>query len=782
MRVLPTLLLFFLPLYSLHSQGLIRGTVFDLQTLSPLPSAQIILLSADPPQGTLSNEEGEFRLEGISLGRHSVQVRYLGYETVSRANLIVTTGKEVVLQLGMDEKITTADEVEILAEVDKMEAQNELSSVSARTISMEEGLRYAGSRNDPARMAQNFAGVSGANDQRNDIIIRGNSPTGVLWRLEGIDVPNPNHFGALGTTGGPVSMLNNNNLDNSDFLTGAFPAEYGNALAGVFDLKLRSGNNEQHEFMGQVGFNGFELGAEGPLSKNSRASYIANYRYSTLGVFQALGISFGTGTAIPQYQDLVFKVDVPTDKTGRWKLFGMGGISNISFIDSEQDGSALFTDGGQDLYNEAGSGVIGLSNTHLFSEKSYGTFSLAATAIQSGTVIDTLDLEGNPGHFFASDFSQVKYGAMYQYNHKLSAKNQIRAGAMFDLYQIHLLDSVYDVGLKGYRVARDEEDQTTLGQAYAQWKHRFSDQLSLNLGLHAQYLTLNGSMALEPRAGLQYQLSERHRLSLGIGQHSQMQPIQIYFLRTLLPDQSYIQTNKELDFVRSAQFVLAYDVSISQYWRIKVESYYQALSNVAVQSRPSSFSMLNAGADFALPNVDSLVNEGTGQNIGLELTLEKFFSDGYYGLLTASLFDSKYEGSDGETYNTTFNGNYILNLLGGKEWKLGKRNTLSVDARITYAGGKRFTPIDLAASRLRGETVFESHRPFEEQYDPYFRSDFKLTFRMNGKRTTQDWSVDLQNISNHKNIFTQSFNPKSGDLETTYQIGLFPVFQYRILF
>ncbi|MEM7368164.1 MAG: TonB-dependent receptor [Bacteroidota bacterium] len=782
MKCISSLLLLFLPVFSLSAQGIIRGTVYDLQTLSPLPSAQVILLSSDPPKGTLSKENGEFRLEGLSLGRHSVQVRYLGYETVTRANLIVTAGKEVVLQLGMEEKITTADEVEILAEVDKMEAQNELSSVSARTISMEEALRYAGSRNDPARMAQNFAGVSGANDQRNDIIIRGNSPTGVLWRLEGIDVPNPNHFGALGTTGGPVSMLNNNNLDNSDFLTGAFPAEYGNALAGVFDLKLRSGNNEQHEFMGQIGFNGFELGAEGPLSKNSRASYIANYRYSTLGVFNALGISFGTGTAVPQYQDLVFKLDVPTDKTGRWKLFGMGGVSNISFIDSEQDGTGLFNGGGQDLYNDAGSGVIGLSNTHLFSESSYGTISLAATAIQSGTVIDTLDINGIPGHFFASDFSQIKYGTAYQYNHKFNAKNQFRAGAMFDFYVIHLLDSVYDVGLKGYRISRDDTDQTSLGQAYAQWKHRFTDQVSLNLGLHAQYLSLNGSLALEPRMGFSYQLSERHRLSLGIGQHSQMQPIQVYFLRTLLPDGSFLQTNKELDFVKSTQLVLGYDVSIGQQWRIKVESYYQNLTQVAVQSRASSFSMLNAGADFSLPNVDSLVNEGRGSNIGFEFTLEKFFSDGYYALLTASVFDSKYTGSDQQTYNTIFNGNYILNLLGGKEWKLGKRNTLSVDAKVTYAGGKRFTPIDLAASRMRGETIFESGQIFEDQYDPYFRSDLKLTFRLNGKRTTQDWSVDLQNISNHQNIFTQSYNPKSSELETTYQIGLFPVFQYRVLF
>jgi hypothetical protein len=148
-------------------------------------------------------------------------------------------------------------------------------------------------------MASNFAGVSGANDARNDIIIRGNSPSGLLWQLEGLNIPNPNHFGSLSSTGGPVSMLNNNVLDKSDFMTSAFPAQYGNALSGVFDLSLRNGNNEKYEFLGQVGFNGFELGAEGPFSKNSKSSFLINYRYSTLALFQQIGINFGTGSATP---------------------------------------------------------------------------------------------------------------------------------------------------------------------------------------------------------------------------------------------------------------------------------------------------------------------------------------------------------------------------------------------------------------------------------------------------------------------------------------------------
>jgi hypothetical protein len=183
--------------------------------------------------------------------------------------------------------VYTLDDVTVRPDIRKDQAINEMAVVSARSFTIDETERYAGSLGDPSRMAANFAGVTSVSDQRNDIVIRGNSPLGLLWRLEGLEIPNPNHFGSIGTTGGPISMLNINHLTNSDFYTGAFPAEYGNALAGAFDIRMRNGNNQKHEFMGQMGFNGFELGAEGPFSSNSQASYMANFRYSTLEVLHA---------------------------------------------------------------------------------------------------------------------------------------------------------------------------------------------------------------------------------------------------------------------------------------------------------------------------------------------------------------------------------------------------------------------------------------------------------------------------------------------------------------
>jgi hypothetical protein len=290
----------------------IRGTVTDAVSGYPLIGATVILVNSEPKSGTATDINGKFELKGVPLGRQALEISYLGYLSKTINNLLVVSGKEMVIEISLEEKTSTIGEVVIKASAKKTTAQNELAMVSARTFSVEETERFAGSLGDPARMVANYAGVMTQNDSRNDIIIRGNSPAGVLWRIEGIEIPNPNHFGAQGTTGGPVSMVNNNLLTNSDFLTGAFPAEYGNALSGAFDINLRSGNSSEAEYTGQVGFNGFELGAEGPLMKmknGQNASYLANYRYSTLDLVNKMGFSVGTGAAIPQYNDLTFLID-----------------------------------------------------------------------------------------------------------------------------------------------------------------------------------------------------------------------------------------------------------------------------------------------------------------------------------------------------------------------------------------------------------------------------------------------------------------------------------------
>ena len=290
-------------LFAQNVSQTVRGIVTEAFTGNPIEGATIIIPDSKPLVGCKTDAKGEFELKNIKPGRWSFSASIVGYSAQVVSNLMVIAGKETVLTFKLEEKVNYLADVVVKAGHSKERPLNDMALISARSFSVEETERFAGSLGDPSRMVSNYAGVMAGNDSRNDIIIRGNSPMGLLWRIEGVEVPNPNHFGAQGTTGGPVSMLNSNLLANSDFITGAFPAEYGNALSGVFDINLRSGNKEKYEFTGQVGFNGFEAAAEGPIplgKNNPKGSFIVDYRYSTLELVSKLGFNVGTGAAIPQ--------------------------------------------------------------------------------------------------------------------------------------------------------------------------------------------------------------------------------------------------------------------------------------------------------------------------------------------------------------------------------------------------------------------------------------------------------------------------------------------------
>jgi len=402
----------------------ISGIVLDEITKEPLFGANVVLENTEYFIGTSTDENGRFVLNNIPVGRVSLKITYLGYYPKSISNINLGTGKQLVLNIELQEAVIQGEEVEVIATQEKSRPINRMATVSARSFSVEESQRFAGARNDISRMASNFAGVNQGNDSRNDIIIRGNSPIGLLWRYEGVDIPNPNHYGAVGSTGGPVSILNNNVLANSDFFTGAFPAEYGNAFSGVFDLSMRNGNQDKHEFIGQIGFNGFEFAAEGPLNKKSGASYIISYRYSTMAIFSALGVDYGTGTAVPKYQDLSLKINVPTNKIGKFSLFALGGISEIEILESEADTTdseqSLYTGESEDLYNTSTLGVVGLSHTYVINNSTYTKLTLAASYHDFLTRIDSLStLNREPFPSYRNNFKETKLSGVFY----LSKKN-----------------------------------------------------------------------------------------------------------------------------------------------------------------------------------------------------------------------------------------------------------------------------------------------------------------------------------------------------------------------
>lgn len=769
----------------------IRGQVLDMQSQVPLPGVTVVLLETSPPVGAVTDVDGYFRIENVPVGRVSLEMRFIGYQPVLLQNLALTSGKELVLKAEMEEQLITTGEVVVRASRDKTKPLNEMATISARTFSVEESQRYAGARNDVSRMASNFAGVRGSNDAVNDIVIRGNSPNGLLWRLEGVDIPNPNHFGEFGGTGGPVSMLNNNVLSNSDFLTGAFPAQYANALSGVFDLQMRNGNEEQREFLGQIGFNGFEFGAEGPISKSNRSSYLINYRYSTLGVMESIGIDFGTGTAVPEYQDLSFKFNFPIRGKGQFSVFGLGGRSNIDLVssDSGENDDNLYSGDDQDVYTKTNSGIVGLSQTYIFNPKMYVKATVAASGIQNQDVVDSISLEDRSIHsFYNEDNINTRLMTSLLWNYKLNARHNFRAGIYANQLRSNVQDSVFRSSQNRFEVLRDVDANTWLLQPYAHWQMRFSERLTFNTGLSMQYLAQTNSFSPEPRLGVKWSLSPVQSLSFGYGLHTQIAPLLFFHRQVRQADGSYAKPNTDLDFTRAHHLVLGYDWIFTETMRLKVETYYQEISDAIVEVSPSSYSNLNSGS-FTTGIPDSLNNGGSGRNIGLELTLEKFLDRGLYYLVTASLYDSEYTGSDDVTRKTAFAGNYVLNVLGGKEFVLNtdaenrkQRNSITVDLKTTVAGGQRYTPIDLELSRQVGDARYIEDEAFSQQFRDYFRFDVRVAFRMESRKFSQEWAFDVQNVTNQQNLYFQRYNARSGNVEDTYQLGLFPIVQYKIEF
>ncbi|MCE7060853.1 TonB-dependent receptor [Dyadobacter sp. CY343] len=769
----------------------VRGVIRDEVSNAPVIGASILLLQADgaTPVGTTTDVNGDFRITGIPLGRQSFRITMVGYEEQRLSNMVVTSGKEVVVNVTMTENIQALNEIVVTADRtnDKSKTNNELSLVSGRSFNIEDTKRYAGSLGDPSRMAANFAGVVSGDDSRNDIVVRGNSPTGMLWQLEGLNIPNPSHFGSFMATGGPISMLNNNVLAKSDFLTSAFPAQYGNALSSVFDLRMREGNNQKHEFVGQIGFNGFEAGAEGPFSKNSKASFLVNYRYSTLGVFKALGIQFGTGSAVPDYQDLNFKVTIPTGQKGKLTLFGILGGSKVDFLGSEVDTTLTNLYGTENSNTRVTykTNIAGLAYDYNISSKTFARLTLGMSTTRekfSGDSISIATREAFPSG--ESKYNTAKYSAVLNLRHKMNAKSSLYGGVTVDLLDFDLFNkSIHKGGtLDSVRVNVNGE-KNVLTQAYAQWRYRFSPRLLLTTGLHFQHFSLNNSIALEPRAGLQYGLGSGQSLSIGYGSNSQTQSLYTYFIETPA-EKGAVQTNRNLDFTQSHHFVMSYENRLAENLMLKIEPYYQILNNVPVELRTSTYSTLNTGASFGPTDRDSLVNKGSGRNMGIELTLERYFDQDYYFLLTSSLFDSKYKGSDGVERNTAFNTRYVVNLLAGKEIKMGKNmeQVLGFNLRTTLVGGKYFTPLNVAASQFRKEAVYDENLAFSVKQNPYFRTDLRFSYRREMKKSTIEASLDLQNVSANKNIFQQTYNPRTNRLANQYQQGFFPVPYFRYTF
>lgn len=755
----------------------IRGHVVDKETQISLPGATVVILNTDPLKATITDIDGYFRIENILVGRLDIQVSFVGYKVYTISEIQLTASKEVVLEVQLQEEAFSLETVTVKAYKDKTGTINSMATISARTFSAEETRRYAGGMDDPARMASAFAGVAVGNVQDNSIIIRGNSPKGVLWRLEGVDIPNPSHFAGANVAGGGLTTLFSNHLlANSDFFTGAFPAEYGNALAGVFDIKLRSGNNEKREYAFQAGVMGIDFAAEGPFVKGKRASFLFNYRYSTFGLIK----KFIPSEQIPEYQDLCFKLNFPLKKGGVISLWGIGGIDkNAEPVTDDSTKWNYNLDRVQyDLSTNVG--TAGLNYKKIISKSAYIHSSIVASTNNFSWDIKRMNDNLVLRDIIYINNTTSKYTFSTIINKKFSKKHTNRTG-------IILNNIFYNVQTKGRYQGElidysNSKGNSYLFQAYTQSKYDISSKLLLNIGVHTQYFLLNKEYSIEPRLGLKYKINSKNILSFGYGNHSQLEPLNIYMYqkesmgKTVLP-------NKDLTFSKAHHFIIGYDYFITPNLRIKIEPYYQYLYNIPVIA-DSTWSMINYEQELTFDKV--LVNDGTGTNIGIDFTLERFLKNNYYYLLTASFFDSKYTGGNGKTYNSRFNKNYIFNFLGGKEFifdkKQGKTRILGINGRISLMGGHRIVPVDEQLSYQEKEIYYDWSNPYVEQNPSDFFLDLTLSYRINKKKHSSIWTLQVKNATGTPSNYIFEYNLKENKIENTSQTIVVPVISYKIEF
>jgi hypothetical protein len=753
----------------------LRGTIKDEDGKFPLPGATVVIAGSNPIKGTTTNMNGEFHLERIPVGRVDLEIKFMGYEDLVVPNVLLSSGKEMVLELEMRESFIKVDEIVVTAQK-KGEVLNEMAVISSRSFSVEETKRYAGAFQDPSRMVSSFAGVTANPNGNNDIVVRGNSPRGILWRLEGIEIPNPNHFANEGSTGGPINAINSELLSNSDFYTGAFSPEYGDALSGVFDMHMRSGNNEKHEYSIGVGVLGTDIMMEGPFSKNYNGSYLFNYRYSSLAMLNEAGIVDFDG--VPKYQDMGFKLMFPSKKAGTFSLFGLGGVSSIQM--QEEDDEKKIT--GEGTYH-ARLGVAGLNYSLSLNENTLFKFTFAASGNGSRYNWEEPDTLGQMQPESNADWEKSSLRSGIMFSTKLNQHNRIIAGIKYTRHFYNMYEYYFDEDLNRWVYSINMDMSADHWQSYISWKWRMTDNVTMVSGLHGIRFSVNKDFNIEPRIGIKWQITDKQSVNAGFGSHSKIESIFAYYRIENTDDGAAYTSNTNLGLSKALHYVLGYEYRFSKNLNSKIELYYQDLYNIPVENNDTSvFSMINSDEGYA---DGILINKGKGYNYGLEFTLERYFANQYYFMFTSSLYNSKYKTLEGIWRNTRFNGNYSFNFLAGKEFNIGKlagRKVLGVNGKIYYNGGLRYVPVNLSESQKEGETVYNNRLAWNNRIDDIFQLNLCITYRINRPKAGHEFIVDINNLTNAQGKTWEYYNENTGKIDYDRQLNIMPNIMYRIHF
>lgn len=748
----------------------IRGTVYDAETGQTVEFANISLLE-NPSIGAISDSLGHFTIRGVPLGYANLKVSFVGYQSYIYREILLTSAREVSVEVPLKESSQSVGEITVRPQINKERAINHMALVEGRMLSVEEANRFAGAFNDPARLVTSFAGVSGTGGiSSNALSIRGNAPQYTQWRLEGVEIPNPTHFADMISLGGGVySALSSQVMGNSDFFNGAFPAEYSNALSGAFDMQMRNGNNQTHQNTFQVSLMGIDFASEGPLSKNHNSSYIFNYRYSATGLVADANL---------KYQDLSFKLNLPTKKAGTFSIWGLGltDKNNVDPLDKKDWES--YADR-QDVKTTLEKASGGITHKYNLNNDTYIKTVLAGT--YSGILQDVGQVDSLDSHVQVVDITNKNWDIVLNsfINKKFSSHHVNRTGitATGMVYDLdYNVTPNYGLNMPMENVAKGSGNNMQVS-AWSQSVFELSPKFSLSAGLNAQYFNLNKNFNLEPRLSMKWNFSTDQSFSVSYGLNSRRERLDFYYVVDSTTNQP---GNKGLNLSKAHHFNMAYDWHISDVLHLKVEPYYQYLFDVPVEAN-TSFSVLNLN-DYYLDKI--LANAGKGKNYGIDVTLERYLKKGSYYLLTGSVFKSEYMGGDEIWRSTRYDRGFSFNSVWGKEWLVGqsKNNRFGLNLRFTYQGGERYTPIDKSLSEVSHEIKLDDSKAFNKQYDPFISGDLTVSYRINRKKVSHEIALKGLNIGLYTGESGYFYNESTSAIEKGNVMGALWDICYKIHF
>lgn len=780
----------------------VRGIVTDIDSKQALIGVVVKIVGTQPLIAVSTDANGVFRLPNVPIGSISLQLSFVGYEPTTIPNIDVNSGKEVILDISMKESIVKVDEVVVSSNYKKGEAVNDMTMISVRSISQEETKRFTGGMDDPARVVSSFAGVAATADGSSDIIVRGNSPKYLQWRIDGIEIASPYHMDDQNASTGALTALNNKLLAKSDFFTGAFSSEYGNVLSSVMDVKLRTGNNEKFEGTAGIGLLGTDLTFEGPFKKGYAGSYMVNYRYSTISLIQMLGLVDVPGDV--RYQDAAFKIVLPTERKGTFSIFGLGGLSGFNIKQLDLVPGSSIKNGSIKKDYEKGNYLanLGLNHTLPLSNNSFLKTSLSYSGtgisddIYESTNIYNYDNAGNVidsvfqrKQTFKNKIDNSVYRVASTFNSKINARNKIQIGTKYSLSGNKYNQNVYNDSLATMMNVNDFNKNIGTVQNFVNWRSNLCERITLIAGVHNLIVLSNKKYTIEPRIAINWKIGKTGTISAGYGKHSMMESVHNYYTKVPQKDGTTIEPNINLDVLKANHYVLGYEKRLSENMRAKVEVYYQHLYNLPVENNDTSYyATINEGIDYRYV---ALVNKGVGKNYGIEFTLERFFARNYYYLINASLFDSKYKSLEGVWRNTQYNNKYLVNVLFGKEFKnLGKKQnqTLAVNAKLLFTGGKPYIPLvrdaqgNVAVDPSKDQ-YWDYKNAYSKKLDNVFQLNLSASYKWNKAKTTHELFLDLMNLTNNQARISEYYDAsKPNKVGYVKQFQMFPNLMYRMYF